>query len=51
MAFYPVGTWGLFPWEQSGRGVKLTTHFHLVPRLRMHGCVSPLPHTSSWPGT
>jgi hypothetical protein len=23
---------GLFPWEYSGRGVKLTTHRHLVPR-------------------
>jgi hypothetical protein len=22
---------GLFPWEYSGRGVKLTTHLHLVP--------------------
>jgi hypothetical protein len=28
-------------------GVKLTTHFHLVPRLRMRGAVPPLP-TSSW---
>jgi hypothetical protein len=26
---------GLFPREISGRGVKLTTHLHLVPRLRM----------------
>jgi hypothetical protein len=24
------GYQGLFPWEQSGRGVKLTTHLHLV---------------------
>jgi len=23
---------GLFSWGQSGRGVKLTTYFHLVPR-------------------
>jgi hypothetical protein len=23
---------GLFPWGQSGRAVKLTTHLHLVPR-------------------
>jgi hypothetical protein len=26
----------------SGRGVKLTTRLHLVPRLRMHGVVPPL---------
>jgi hypothetical protein len=25
---------GLFPWEYSGRGVKLTTQLHLVPRSR-----------------
>jgi hypothetical protein len=26
---------GLFPWRQSGRGVNLTTHLHLLPRSRM----------------
>jgi hypothetical protein len=26
----------------SGRGVKLTTHFHLVPRLRVSGAIPPL---------
>jgi hypothetical protein len=26
-----------------GRNVKLTTHLHLVPRLRMRGAVPPLP--------
>jgi hypothetical protein len=25
---------GVFPWGQSGRGVKLTTHLHLVPRSK-----------------
>jgi len=25
------------PFEESDRGVKLTTHFHLVPRIRMSG--------------
>jgi hypothetical protein len=42
---------GLFPWGQSDRGVKLTTHLHLVPRskdawsytstppIRLHGVV------------
>jgi hypothetical protein len=28
------GYQGLFPWGQSGRGVKLTTHLHLVPRSK-----------------
>jgi hypothetical protein len=26
---------GLFPWDYSSRGVKLTTHLHLVPKSRM----------------
>jgi len=30
----------------SGRGVKLTTHFHLVSRLRMRRATPPFPHTS-----
>jgi len=28
--------------------VKLTTHFHLVLKLRTGGAIHPLPHTSSW---
>jgi hypothetical protein len=32
---YPNGTGGDFPWGLSDRGVKLTTHLHLVPRSRM----------------
>jgi hypothetical protein len=39
---------GLFPGEQSGRGVKLTTHFQLVPRTRKCGSIHPIPHTPSW---
>jgi hypothetical protein len=31
--------------RKSGSGVKLTTHLHLVPRLRMRGAILPLPHT------
>jgi hypothetical protein len=31
----PFGIGVLFPWKQSGRGVKLTTHLRLVPSLRM----------------
>jgi hypothetical protein len=27
----------------SGRGVKLTTHLHLIPRLRIRGDITPLP--------
>ena len=29
------------------RGVKFTTHFQLAPRLRTHGVIPPLGHTSS----
>jgi hypothetical protein len=32
----------LFLWGKSGRGVKLTTHLHLMPRLIMHGAIPPL---------
>jgi hypothetical protein len=34
-ASYPIGTGVLFPGVKRGRGVTLTTHPHLVPRLRM----------------
>jgi hypothetical protein len=27
---------------------KLTTHLYLMPRLRRHGTVLPLPHIPSW---
>jgi len=30
--------------------VKLTTHLHLVPWLRMRGAIPPLLHTYSWRG-
>jgi len=33
---------GLLPRGWSGRGAKLTTHLHLVPRLRMSGAIPPL---------
>jgi hypothetical protein len=36
--------------EESGRGVTLTTHLHLVPRMKMREAVIPLPHMSSWGG-
>jgi hypothetical protein len=49
-ALEPDGYQGLVPWRQSGRGVKLTTHLHLVPRSRIHGAIPPLSNTSSWRG-
>jgi hypothetical protein len=33
----------LFPLGWTGRSIKLTTHLHLAPRLRMHGAVPLLP--------
>jgi hypothetical protein len=42
-ASYPMGTVGSYP----SQGMKLTTHLHLVPRLR-HGAIQPLLNTSSW---
>jgi len=41
-ASYPMGTRGRFPWWQSGRDLKLTLYFNLVPRSRMHGGIPPL---------
>jgi len=41
---------GLFRCEWSGWGVKLSTHLHLLPRLRMYGAISPLLHGFSWYG-
>jgi len=37
------GSLYLIPCEESGWGMKLTTHFHLQQRLRMCGAISPLP--------
>jgi len=39
------GYQGLFPW-----GVKLTTDFHLVPRMGTRGAIPPPSPTSSWRG-
>jgi hypothetical protein len=33
---------GLFPWAWSSWGMKLTTHFHLLPSSRVHGAIPPL---------
>jgi hypothetical protein len=32
------------------QGIKLTTHLHVVPRLKMRGAIPSLHHTSSWRG-
>jgi hypothetical protein len=34
---------GTLPRGQSGRGVMMTTHLHLVQRSRMRGAIPPLP--------
>jgi hypothetical protein len=45
--FLPIvltrGYWGLFPRGYSGRGVKLATHRHIVPRIRIRGITLPRP--------
>jgi hypothetical protein len=50
-AFYSVGTSGCFVGGVEADGaVKLTTHFNLVLRLRMHGVIPPISHIASWCG-
>jgi hypothetical protein len=44
------GCWSLFYLEWSDWGVRLTTHFHLVLRLRISGAISPVFYTPSWRG-
>jgi hypothetical protein len=47
-ASYTIGTGFLFPGVKRGRGVTLTTHPHLVPRLRSRIYIlSPLKHLCS----
>jgi hypothetical protein len=54
---HPERLWGPPSLLSSGylglfsRGVKLTTHFQLVPRSRKGGSIHPLPQTSSWHST
>jgi hypothetical protein len=48
VVFYVMKEWAVvyfkvFPREQSGRGVKLTTHLQAVPRWRKLGCIHPTP--------
>jgi hypothetical protein len=44
------GTRDSFVGGKAARGVKLTTHFHPLPRSRMRGAILPLPNTPSWRG-
>ena len=39
---------GDHPEAESGRGVRLTSHLHLVPRLRLSGVIPALHHMFSW---
>ena len=34
---------GVYSVQESGRRVKVTTNFHQMPKLGMHGAISPLP--------
>jgi len=38
---------GIYSRGYSDRSVKLASHLHLVPRLRIRGGITPLHHTSS----
>jgi len=42
---YKMNTGESFSLGFSGRGVKLTTHLHLVPKLRMRAVIPLFPHT------
>jgi hypothetical protein len=42
------GYWSIFSPRQNGRLAKLTTHPHLVSRLRMSGAIPPLPYMPLW---
>ena len=52
LAFYSVRTMGHFP-EVRRSGVKLTSHLHPVPKLRMNGAIPPVSprgvDTETWP--
>jgi hypothetical protein len=48
-ASYPMGNGGaLSPVVKRVSVVNLTSHVHLMPRLRMRGAIPPLANTSSW---
>jgi hypothetical protein len=41
-ASYPTGTGEQLPPGYTGRDLKLTTYFHLVPRSRKSGAIPPV---------
>lgn len=45
---YWMGTGCFLHWRQSGQCVKLNSHLHLVPRLRIRGLYVFSLHLSSW---
>jgi hypothetical protein len=47
-ASYPMGTGVLSPGVKRGRGVTLTTHPHLVPRLSMSRSYTSSPQAPPW---
>ena len=49
-SYYSMGASVQF-WDKSGRGVKLTIHHHLVPRLRVSGAELVLPLYAFMAGT
>lgn len=44
----PNGYQDHIPLDSCGRSESLTTHLHLVPKLRMDGAIPPIPHIPSW---
>jgi hypothetical protein len=46
-----TGYQGFFTWRLSSRGVKLTTHLHLMPSSRMQGLYHQSSNTPSWRST
>jgi len=50
-AAYPadrlIGTGASVPWVKAARGVKLTTHLHPKPRIRMGTAIFLLSHPTS----
>jgi hypothetical protein len=44
---HPIGTRLLSSEVKSQGGMKLTIHFLLMPRSRIHGAIPSLPHTSA----
>jgi hypothetical protein len=45
----PSGCQGFFPWGGNCLRHEVAIHHYLMPELRPHGPVRPLPYRSSWP--